>query len=213
MELAAALEGNLQDIYKAELLAGERACMAAMGIAIAYGKQRLRDQTTGAGLGPRVANAWRSKVYPSSGQSLDAAGLVFSKASKIIRAFNDGVTIRSSKGKFLAIPTDAAPKSVGGKRATPALVEQALGIKLRFVPRRGGRPALLVADNARLTSKGRGRRASPTAIGKGRVATVVMFVLLPQVRLPKRLNVERVGEEAADVLETQIVRQWDTLAA
>lgn len=217
-ELKAALEGNLYEALKEEVAAGERAAMRAMRNVSDRAKQRLRDQITGAGMGQRLANTWRNNLYPSHGTSLDAAALIWTKAPLIIRAFVDGVTINAVKGRYLAIPTDAVPKQVTiaaagdqyrRKRVTPERLQQAMGVKLRFVPAGHGRRfAMLVLDDAKLTKGGRARQASKTAIAKGHVATVVMFILVPQVRLPKRFDVERVEAMAENELETEVVAQW-----
>ena len=59
---------------------------------------------------------------------------------------------------FLAIPTEAPGRVVDGrKRITPGSWEWHTGLPLRFVYRRGA-PSLLVADNVRLTSRGRAAR-------------------------------------------------------
>jgi hypothetical protein len=197
--------------------------MAAVTSVANRGKQRLRDQVTGAGMGQRLANTWRSDIYPKRGASLNAAALVHSRAPTIIRAFAEGVTIKSKSGNFLAIPTDAVPKNlsyndpVSGermnrKRATPRGVEQALGLKLRFVYR-PGKPSLLVADDARLSAKtGKARRAGKRAIAKGHVATVVMFILVPLVRLPKRFDIGRIEEQMLGELEREVLVEWERLA-
>ncbi len=151
-------------------------------------KAELRGQVVAAGLGERLAKTWRSEVFPRSGTSLGAAGLVWSKAAKIVGGFARGVTIRSSHGLFLAIPTAAAGRyGDGRKRITPAGWERRTGLKLRFVYRRGG-PSLLVADNARLTSRGRAarnerRRGGAVATRLAGRATVPIFILVPQVTL------------------------------
>ena len=57
--------------------------------------------------------------YPN--QRLDAASLVYTKAPQIIRAFDEGAVVRSRRGRFLAIPTENAPrKGSGGKRISPS---------------------------------------------------------------------------------------------
>ncbi len=67
---------------------------------------------------------------------------------------------------------------------------------LRFVYRRNG-PSLLVVDSVRINKSGRvGRRAKGGAYTKtGRmkqgIATVIMFFMVPQLRLKKRLDVKR----------------------
>lgn len=221
LEFKAALEGNLNEFLKAEVAAGERAAMSAMRNVAGRAKLRLRDQINSAGMGPRLANTWRDEVYPRRGQSLNPAALIFTKAPLIIRAFNEGATITAVNKQYLAIPTDAVPKNVTiaapgdqfrRRRVTPQRLEQALGIKLRFVPR-PGKGGLLVLDNARLTKKGLARQASKTAIVKGRVATVVMFILVPQVKLSKRFDVEKVEAQAEAELETEFLAQWEALSS
>jgi hypothetical protein len=127
--------------------------------------------------------------------------LVYTKAPQIIRAFDEGALIRSKRGRFLAIPTENAPrKATDGKRISPSTFpEHRLG-PLRFVPRPSG-PSLLVADglrasHSRQTGQLRGfRRATDRARHSGQgLVTVVMFLLMPQVKLPKRLDVARAAE-------------------
>ncbi|WP_442872968.1 DUF6441 family protein [Aurantimonas sp. C2-3-R2] len=52
----------------------------------------------------------RSQNFPRSGESLDAAALVWSKAPVVIGAHDTGPLIRSKDGFWLAIPTPAAGK-------------------------------------------------------------------------------------------------------
>ena len=104
-----------------------------------------RGQITGAGLGRRLANSIRSQTYPKTGESLNAATLVWSKAPEIVGAHDAGPLIRSKDGFWLAIPLDAAGKSLRGGRITPGEWERRRGLRLRFVYRRRG-PSLLVAD-------------------------------------------------------------------
>jgi hypothetical protein len=212
LEFKLAIEGNLADAYKAEVDAGERACTAAMRTVVDRGKSMIRGQITAAGLGQRVANAYRANVYPRD-QSLNAAGFLYTKARKIMESAVEAKTLHSIKGRALAIPTSAVPKSIQGKHPTPALVEQALGIRLREVWPRGKKFGFLVADNARVTRGGKGRAASRTAIAKGNVATVVMFILSTQVRTKKRVSIESVEEQMTNDLPDEIIREWNRLAA
>lgn len=174
-------------------------------------KLELRQQVVSAGLGKGVSNAWKVKYYPPRGISINAAGYVFSKAPDIIRAFNDGALIKSKNGFFLAIPTPAAPKrGIGGKRITPSnFPEHSLG-KLRFVYRRNA-PSLLVVDNLRAGTGKRGgfRKASATVLRTGRgLTTVVMFILVPQVKLKKRLDVQSTGRKWEPQLPQAILNHW-----
>jgi hypothetical protein len=221
MDLRLAIEGNLAEVYRREALAGEHAAMVALRAVADEGKAAARAQVMSAGLGPRVANAWRNAVYPSRGQSLNGAMFIYSRASRIVRAFDEGAVITAKRGRALAIPTDAVPKNITvatgdgaarRQRATPAAVERALGVKLREVPGRGNRTALLVLDDARVTSRGLGRRASATAIRRGRTATVVMFFLVYQTRLPKRLSIAAVETLVANRFPDRFVEEWNRLA-
>ena len=170
-------------------------------------KSELRAQVTAAGLGVRLANTWRSRVYPQGRPSISAAGMVWSNAPTIVRAFDEGPVIRSKDGFWLAIPLPAAGKGRRGKKLTPGEWERLRGQRLRFVYRRG-RPSLLVADNQRARGGKRGgfALASGKAIAAGRVATVAIFLLVPQVHLRKRLNIDLAGKRWIDALPHRVVR-------
>lgn len=181
-------------------------------------KGDLRADVVDAGLGQRLANTWRGKTYPEGGVSLEAASFVWSKAPNIVDAFDRGVTIKSSRGFWLAIPTPAAGmkglSATGGmKRITPGGWERRTGMKLRFVYRRG-RPSLLVADNARLSKKGlarpnigRTRDGAQFTRLKGR-STVVVFILVPQVTLQKRLDIASAARRWADRVPGLLASHW-----
>ncbi len=206
MKLRVEFDPDLKDLMRAEYLSGEKAVTAAISAAGAGIKEDWRRQIVGAALGPRLARAVRHAVYPKTEPSMNAATLVWSNAAKIVAAFEEGALIRSQNGLFLAIPTAAAgTKGQGGKRITPWGWEQRTGLKLRFVYRRG-RPSLLVAE-ARLSGKSGLARASRSKTGRG-VATVPIFVLVPQVKLPKRLDLVPVVERFAAGLPAAIVANW-----
>jgi Family of unknown function (DUF6441) len=110
-------------------------------------KTELRRQAASAGLGQRLANSWRDRHYPN--RKLDAASQVYTKSPQIIRAFDEGAAIRSRRGRFLAIPTENAPrKGTDGKRISPSTFPEDRFGPLRFVPRPSG-PSLLVVDDLR----------------------------------------------------------------
>jgi hypothetical protein len=195
---------DLARIMAAEIAAGERAVTAALREAGNGLKTAWRGQITRAGLGQRLANTIRSELYPKGKASLNAAALVWSKAPQIISAHDAGALIRSRNGFWLAIPTPAAGRSARGDRVTPGDWERRNGLRLRFVFRRTG-PSLLVAE-ARLNTRGRAV-ASRSRTGRG-VATVPIFLLVPQVKLPKRLDLAREAERAQDAVPGLIVANW-----
>ena len=212
MRLEAALTGNLNEYMKQEVAAAEAAVAAGVKEVTNGVKLDLRQQVVSAGLGQGLANAWQAKFYPPSGPSIKAAGFVYSKArDDIIYAFDYGVTIKSNKGFFLAIPTPSAPKrGTDGKRINPSNFPESGYGKLRFVYR-PGKPSLLVVDDvsARTGKRGGFRKASESAIAKGRgVTTVVMFILVPQVSLRKRLDIDAVVGKWQDSLGESIIANW-----
>ena len=212
MKLTATMVGSLKADMQAELRRIERAVPDGVKAAGDGLKGSLRKQVVAAGLGARLSRTWRGKTYVNKGH--DAASLVWSKAPQIALAFDKGVVIKGKGGNWLAIPTPAAPKrGVGGKRITPATFPTARHGPLRMV-RRSGRSALLVVDGVRVSAqtgrvgrqaKGGGRTKSGSF--KQGIATVAMFVLVPRVKLKKRLNVAGAAGRWARRLPRLIRRQ------
>jgi hypothetical protein len=140
--------------------------------------------------------------------------LVYTKAPQIVRAFDEGAVIRSRRGRFLAIPTENAPrKGTDGRRISPSTFPEHRFGPLRFVPRPTG-PSFLVVDGlraslSRQTGQLRGfRRATERARRSGQgLTTVVMFLLVPQVKLRKRLDVGRAAEHWSAQLPALIEQQ------
>jgi len=204
MKLKLDIDPDIVAMMAAEIAAGERAVTAAMRQAGTGLKTAWRLQITGAGLGRRLANSIRSHNFPRSGESLDAAALVWSKAPVIVGAHNTGPLIRSTNGFWLAIPLPAAGRGLRGGRITPGEWERRRGLRLRFVYRRTG-PSMLVAEG-RLNTKGQAV-VSRAKTGRGKV-TAPIFLLVPQVKLPKRLHLARDAARAHDGVPGLIVANW-----
>jgi hypothetical protein len=188
----------------AEIKAGEKAVSAATREAGTGLKTAWRGQITGAGLGTRLANTIRSAQYPAGQPSLNAAAFVWSNAPTIISAHDTGPLIRSRDGFWLTIPLPAAGRGPRGSKITPGEWERRRGLRLRFVYRRSG-PSLLVADG-RLNTRGLGV-ASRSKTGRGR-SSVPVFLLVPQVKLAKRLDLDRDADRAQDSVSGLIVANW-----
>lgn len=217
MRLVAALKGDLERYMAEELATAEAAVTRGLREAGAGLKLELRRDTTQAGLGRRLANAWRSANYPRRGHSLGAATEVFSKAKKLHEVFDRGATIRSKNGFWLAIPTEDVPK-VNYRRAkiTPSNWPEHRFGPLRFVYHKSG-PSLLVVDNQR---EAKGKRArSRYALSRNKkhlrtkegLSTVTMFLLYKQVRLRKRLNFDRIAARWEGKVAALIDREFDRL--
>src|SRR5687768_2729210 len=147
MKLVTTLARSLQADMQVELRNIERAVTTGIRDAGRGLKTELRRQVGSAGLGQRLANSWRDRHYPN--QKLDAASLVYTKAPQIVRAFDEGAVIRSKRGRFLAIPTQNAPrKGTDGKRISPNTFPEHRFGPLRLVSRQTG-PSLRVVDRLR----------------------------------------------------------------
>ena len=119
--------------------------------------------------------------------SLNAAGMVYSKAEKIMQSFEYGLVVRGKDGFWLAIPTPAIPKKIGGKKTTPALYEKIKGIRLRYIYR-PNQASLLVHEQKR--------------------KTIIAFWLVPQVKMPKLINFESESATWQNKLPQLILMNW-----
>ena len=210
MKLGAEVIGDLAKEMRDELKAAERGAGTAMHKAGLQIKTDWREQIVSAGLGTRLSKTIRSKTYPPNRESLNAAAFVWSKAPHIVSAHDQGALIKSTNGFFLAIPQPAAGKVRRGKSPTPYEWEQKTGLKLRLIYRRKGL-SLLVADKAYLNKQGLAK-LSRAKTGRNQV-TAIIFVLVPQSRLRKRLDLQRAAKSVDGRLPTQIVREWDRRSA
>lgn len=217
MRLTLAITGKLAEIAAAEQRFGEIATFDGIESVTRSATLELRSQTRAAGLGAKVANAWRDRAFPKTRRSLNAVGTIWSQAPKIHDGFSRGTPIRSAGGAFLAVPTENAPKrGVGGKRISPSNFPEHRFGPLRFVYRRG-KPSLLVVDAVRVGKTGRvsGRVKSATtksgSLRRG-IATVVMFVLVPQVRLRKVFDLGATAERWGAKIPNEIAQRWQALS-
>jgi len=203
MKLRLDIDPDIVAPMAAEVAAGERAVTAAMREAGTSLKSAWRTQITGAGLGPRLAN--RSEARTSHGQAKASTPQRWYGPRPVIVGEHDtGPPIRLKNGFWLAIPLPAAGKSLRGGRITPGEWERRPGLRLRFVYRRAG-PSLLIAEG-RLNTKGQAV-VSRSKTGRGKVSSPI-FLLVPQVKLPKRLNLARDAERAHDAVPGLIVAKW-----
>ena len=194
MRLKAAITGNLEQVMAQEYSLASRAVTAGVGKRTDVLKADLRGQITRARLGGRLAKAWRGRVYENDG--INAAGFVWSKAPKIMRAFDEGVVIRAKGGRWLAIPTEHAPRrgtSAGGRSSMSRRISPKSYVwrnRLRFV--------LVNPRLALLVERRKGSRKN-----------LVMFILVKQVKLKKRLNVKGAGKAAAKALPRDILEAFE----
>lgn len=160
------------------------------------------------------SNRGRLGAYKSSSEK-------GASASEVIDAHDRGAVIRSENGFFLAIPLGKVANMRGASttgrgdrsRITPGGWERKTGRKLRLVYRKGMN-SLLVDDGGVAPGnqmkwrggRGGGRYRSPRAI-KRREA-IPIFVLVPQVRLRKKFDLERDVVTWGDRLPGLILQNW-----
>lgn len=209
MRLSAAITGDLPKFLREQVAAAETAVTEGVRKVSNEIRDDLRTQVVSAGLGVPMSRTWKVAFYPKGRKSIKAAGLIYPDMPKVIRAFTSGEPIRTKHGSFLAVPTPAAPKKgVGGRRISPSnFPEHSLG-KLVFVYRPRG-VSLLVVENLKAGSTGKFHKAPDSARRSGRgLTTVVMFFLVPQVRLRKRLDLAAVANKHTPDLPQAILDAW-----
>ncbi len=233
MRLIAALGASLTGILEQEVRAGERAVTRGVRAEAERLKTELRQQVVAAfgARGRGLANAWRARLFPPSGESLGAAGIVWTKVPSIVDAFERGATIRARGGRYLAISTGFnAPQGRRGRglRVTP---QQMVASRQAFLrPFRSGRGfvwclpvrqgerigrkrAPLIAGGLAAVATARRRGAAGWQAELLRQGFVPMFLLVPQVQLAKRLDVRGAGHRALARLPAAITREWEAIAA
>ncbi len=189
-------------------------------------KSSLRGHIA-AGLGTRMGNTVQLKHYPKDGTpSLRAASEVYvvnssksnSKlsAAGIVDVFNKGAVISANRTRWLAIPLDVAGKGKSGAHESPSQWSARTGVSLKFVPlrhRAGARGAvgMLVTEGARFNKRGlavrNARKIRKDGIRRDETS-IPVFLLLRQVSLKKRLNVEPIIEAAVSQLAGNILAAW-----
>ncbi len=192
------------------------------GIAAASDKLKteLRSQVMTAGLGVGMANAWRSEIYPTRARrTLAPAGLVWSKATELHAAFEEGPVVLPRAGSFLLIPSKEAEKleatyttraRKGGeiparqKRRLSSLDEAARKLRVPIVfagrggnTRKAGTPKQSKTGYILITKSGRGSsRLVALYFSKPDAKPVLLFTLVRQTRVPKKLDIAGAAEKA-----------------
>lgn len=214
LALKAAVAGRVSTSADDRLERIERGATQGVRATVNLGKSRLRSDVRQAGFdgGERLSKTWRGETYPDRGASLNASGLLYSKAPAIIAAHEEGATIQPVNGsRYLWIPTDNVPRQGrGGKLMSPGMVEERF-TDFDYVPSSKPGVFLAVVEAVRRTTK-RGRvgfrRFSQGRARRGDVAdSVHMFTLVPMVRLPRRLKGRSIRDDLASSAMPRLVSQ------
>lgn len=178
-------------------------------------KSRVRAHVLGA-MGTRAAFTIRSEAGLDRRAGADlgsVVGVVYSKWRRktpqgriyVLDVFESGAIIRPRGDRYLAIPLPAAGKTRKGRKMTPVEWEAENNQELQFVPRKGGRAPLLVAQASRLRRTGlagftrrRGAKASYRT-------TIPIFVLVRSTRIQKRLNLGPIKADADERFAEKVI--------
>lgn len=195
-QLSAALRGDLRKALKDDEQAGAGAVTSAIRRATTMLKKAVRAQITGAGLGERLGNAARGEVFPVRGVSLSAKGRVISKAIykrpgglvDLYTVFEEGATISALGGRFLAIPVGA------GKAKLSSFASK----DIEILPFRNGKGYVVLRRGARAFGRGGGG---------------VLFLLVKQVTIKKRLDLQGALDVASEGLGELVASEWERRAS
>lgn len=204
-DVALALQGRLQETIDVQMRDLYGAYWRAMNRVVEAGKGRLRDDIVNGGFhnAAALSKTWRGNVYPSSKNSLEVAGWIYTRAGLIIDAFETATVIKvRGNAQFLAIPLGPAKaivrrlqqqkrKGLIGRNAwgkfekDDSYVEQvaaALGVDLQPIIAADRRTGVLIpASKLTLTPTGR------AAKNQDRAATP-LFALAKVATLRKRIR-------------------------
>jgi hypothetical protein len=236
--LTAVVTGDLRSLMAAEVAAGQRAARGAVTDTGRWTQEQLRGQVRSAfgARSARLANTWRLGVYPTSAPTLRPAALVSSRAPAIIDAFDRGAVIRpKGAGKFLAVPLDANRRGglrTSRPRVTPAQMAASraafvLAVKgsrnklwcLRVTQAQRRSAAGRISDIAiagnLLQVGARGTTLRGAYLSRGKLTQRLlaqgfapMFLLVPELRLSKRLDIAAVARAASARMETSLRSRW-----
>lgn len=213
LEIGLEVDGDISGALREVRIELARRMRRATGAAGREVQLQARSQTFAAfsRLGKKkLGNAWRGKLYPATDEpTLSPAYVVYSKAPKIVDAFERGATIVPRHGRFLAIPTKETGRNIRSSRKgllTPALWIKENGVALRFVPMPYG--GVLIADLQRFKRVRMSKRQKLAGVPKTFIARrqkpQVMFVLLRQTTLRKRLDIRGLAQRAGGVYRNTV---------
>ncbi|GBF56436.1 hypothetical protein PbB2_00092 [Candidatus Phycosocius bacilliformis] len=189
-------EARRDALAKAPLIASKQAINGGV-IAL---KERLRADVARA-FGKRMDYTWASEVYPAGNRlANNPAGLVFSRAPKIVESFEYGANIEGGRAGALYIPIPGTPadkKRTKGKSLVREMVQR-YGAPLEL-PQKDGTGWLLLfrartAESGKLISPfvRTDRNTGQRVMAKSGVKWQPFFVVEPRVTLAPRLNARQI---------------------
>jgi len=163
-------------------------------------KKEFKTEFSGAGFSARTANAGRASIKPKTGDSINCSATFFLKPA-YLSVFEKGATIHGKP--LLWLPLDGVPIGDRGRQLSPKQYIQRIGPL--HSSRRGSSKPLLFGKGTgatirRATSKAVSfRKNKTTRAGQFRGAVnVPLFVGVPFVKIPKRVNLAGIVKRAGD---------------
>jgi len=224
MRLILALKGDLEKHIEQERKKAATGITRGTRTGAVRLQKDFRSQVRAAGLGRKLEKAVRVVHYPKSGDSISAASVVFSKAKRLHSAFSIGPVIRVRRAKFMPVALPAAVKlglHTNWRKSAPGAgnarkwsnIDAAIRRfgAVRYVKTKRGN-ILVVADNLtaglkRSKVRTRKKRGDYSPI-TGRRVSVALFVLVKQVRLPRRIDAKGAKRRAQRELGRDILNNW-----
>ena len=219
--------------YAQDVQAHQRKLAQAVTGAFRDGAKELQQQTrtaiTSAGLGPRFARQFKAFAFPRRQFSLSpvirgwhARAFKRSRIGRYANIFARGGTIHAKPLLWLPLPT--APKRIAGQRPTPALFVKEIGPLVRMAghgpPMLGGQSLRAIQGRSATVAqlKTGARHADTQASGgknkKRATVTVPMFIGLPSVKIPRKLNMDtifnRVLQDLPKLFEARMSKAAET---
>jgi hypothetical protein len=233
MRLSVGLNTTFAQVLENVAADGRAAVTAGIRGATADLKNTLRAQVRANFASRSLPTTWQQLDFPARGQSLSAAGRVFSRVPVIINAYSEARAIRGRRGQRLAIPTGwnatrgRRGRGEAGVRITTA---QMAANPSAFVVRAKGNPGVLLwclpvaQGEAGVSARGRRSRAL-VAGGAVQIATgkdrgrlrrrealkqgfVPMFILLREVRLARRIDLDGPIRATSAAIPRKITAAW-----
>ncbi|NKC33500.1 DUF6441 family protein [Falsiroseomonas selenitidurans] len=179
--------------------AARQVVAAAVEGATIGARDELRQQLGSRFRGNRTPTLVTAKFYPPRDDK-PPVGWIFPRdatANRILTGHRGALIEPKKPGTTLAIPTRHVPLVRGRRPMTPDEVQRHFGEKLDLVPRPRGSTGrawgMLVLRQQTVGRSGKVRRATPGRRRQGRgPKMIVMFFLVPAVRLPARYKPEAV---------------------
>lgn len=218
LQMKAAIVGDLDKEIADGLARYRAATQGALWLAAEKLQGQWRQDVASSGLAKAAAlsKTIRTRRYPNKG--LDPAALVYSTFPLLQQAFEHAKTLTARNGKYLLIPNpDVWPGGrirrprgqgrVGG--ASIATAEARFG-KLTFIPPKGNRAGLVVAEVGHSAKTGK-FRAIRSPNSRAARATIIVFYVVRKARQERRLRGDVIRARAERGFAAEMQRDFDRL--